>query len=88
MNQSDNIPPKRRILVRAKPTPTLQNRLKRVRIDTGFSQEGFARVIGVSGASYKLYETGKRDLPLSALLRILEIYEFDANWLLLGIGEG
>jgi transcriptional regulator with XRE-family HTH domain len=77
----------RKIIVQPERNPTLQQRLKRVRVDTGFSQEGFARVLEVSTASYKLYETGKRDLPLASVLRILEIYELDANWFLLGIGE-
>ena len=78
----------RKIISQREPKPSLIQRLKRVRIDTGFSQEGFARVIEVSTASYKLYETGKRDLPLASVLRILEIYELDANWFLLGIGDG
>lgn len=82
-----NKPPARKIIGQPAQIPTLQHRLKRVRVDTGFSQEGFARVLEVSTASYKLYETGKRDLPLSCVLRILKIYELDANWFLLGIGE-
>ena len=77
----------RKIIEQPAQKPTIQQRLKRVRIDTGFSQEGFARVLEVSTASYKLYETGKRDLPLACVLRILEIYELDANWFLLGIGD-
>ena len=80
-------PQARKIIAQPEQKPSLIQRLKRVRIDTGFSQEGFARVLGVSTASYKLYETGKRDLPLASVLRILEIYELDANWFLLGIGE-
>jgi len=81
-------PQARKILSHRQPKPTLQQRLKRVRVEAGFSQEGFARVIQVSTASYKMYETGKRDLPLASVLRILEIYELDANWFLLGIGDG
>ena len=77
----------RKIIPIKESTPTIQQRLRRVRVDTGFSQEGFARVLKVSPASYKLYETGKRDLPLATVLRLLEIYELDANWFLLGVGE-
>ena len=69
-------PQARKILAHLQPKPTLQQRLKRVRVETGFSQEGFARVIKVSTASYKMYETGKRDIPLASVLRILEIYSF------------
>lgn len=71
-----------------KPKNTIPARLRRVRVHmAGVNQHYFAQLLGVSFASYRLYESGTRDLPISAAVRVCEIYDLSADWFLLGKGE-
>lgn len=76
------------IVKAAKPKNTIEARLRRVRVQiAGVNKEYFAKLLGVSFASYRLYEAGTRDLPLAAAIRVCEIYDLSADWFLLGKGE-
>lgn len=64
---------------------TLGQRLAQVR--GGLSQQEFADRIGVSRNTLVRYENNRRVPDATTLQRIIEDYEVDANWLLLGVGE-
>ena len=66
---------------------TLPTRLLEVRKAAGISQAKCAAKLGVSDKSYKLYELGRREIPVSALIAFAEELEVDATWLLTGIGN-
>lgn len=48
------------------------------------SQEGFARLFGMSYASYRLYETDKGQMPLAVAVKIWEVYGLDPHWFFSG----
>lgn len=56
---------------------TLEEISKRIhdkRIQTGLTQEGFAKLIGASGQSVYLWESGKRYPHLSYVLRMSYVF--------------
>jgi transcriptional regulator with XRE-family HTH domain len=61
-------------------------RLKRVRLVHELTQLEFTSILGVSARSYKNYELGDRELPISLAASVCAAFSIDANWLLLGIG--
>lgn len=65
---------------------TLPLRLLEVRKSAGISQAKCAARIEVSDRSYKLYELGKREIPLSVLFRFSEAMKTDVVWLMTGQG--
>jgi transcriptional regulator with XRE-family HTH domain len=55
-----------------------------IRAATGLNQTEFCEQFGVSRGTYKNYERGAVDPPISLVAKICEKYEANANWLLLG----
>jgi DNA-binding XRE family transcriptional regulator len=63
---------------------TLGMRLHEVRSRLGYPQSKVAAAIGIADRSYKNYEAGKRELPLSTAIAFCEAFRVDLQWLLLG----
>lgn len=66
-------------------------RLREIRVSTGLSQSEFAEFLGTSFRSYRAYETGDREITSALVLKIEEMPNVPAGWLLAGenldIGE-
>lgn len=64
---------------------TVGDRIKTVR--GGVSQVDFAKKYGLNRNTLARYENGTNDPSASFLKALIEDFELDANWLLLGEGE-
>jgi len=64
----------------------IHERLAQVRKDTKLTQVAFAKNLRVSRAAYLSYELGERLLPSSLILKLIEEYSINADWLLSGQG--
>ena len=60
------------------------DRVRRLRRAAGQTQEEFSETIGISLRSLKGYETGARELPTSAILRLCALSSVSPSWILLG----
>lgn len=63
---------------------TSNQRLKDLRLARGFSQEDFAKKIGISLSGYQLMEQGKRDISTKMLAAIKKEFEISSDWILYG----
>jgi transcriptional regulator with XRE-family HTH domain len=61
-------------------------RVRKLRIHLGLSENKFAQSIGVSQTSYNRYEKGIGKLDQDAICEILRNYKIDSNWLFFGEG--
>lgn len=59
-------------------------RLKELRKSKNFTQEQLASKLNLSVTAYINYETGKRDIPLTVIMKLSKIIGLDYNWLLTG----
>lgn len=57
-------------------------RLKQARRFNGFSAANVAAHLGIARSSLSLYEAGKRDIRLTVLLAMVDLYRVDVCWLL------
>nr|WP_324752717.1 helix-turn-helix transcriptional regulator [Roseovarius sp. Pro17] len=48
------------------------------------SQAAMAEALGVSPRAYHSYEKGKRGIPVEALVAMIERFDIDISWLLMG----
>lgn len=60
------------------------DRVRRLRKAAGQTQEEFAETTGISLRSLKGYETGARELPTSAIMRLCELSSVTPSWILMG----
>jgi transcriptional regulator with XRE-family HTH domain len=63
---------------------SIGKRIVEIRKTTGLNQTDFAELFGSSRGTYKNYERGAVDPPVSLVMKICEKYGINANWLLLG----
>lgn len=62
---------------------TFSQRLKKAREAAGYaSAQSFAGVLGLEPHAYRKYERGNSEPTLETLVRICELLEIDANYLL------
>lgn len=62
---------------------TFAQRLKAAREDAGYeSAQGFAGVLGLEPHTYRKYERAQSEPTLETLVRICELLNVDANYLL------
>lgn len=62
---------------------TFSQRLKQARETAGYeSAQRFAGVLNVEPHAYRMYERGQREPPFETLVRICELLNVDANFLL------
>lgn len=66
---------------------TLQDRLKKIRLDAGLRQPEFAKRVGLSSKTLSNYETGHDNPGVGRLFLIAETFNVNTNWLLKGEGE-
>ncbi len=52
----------------------VKNNIKEYRVKNGYTQEQLARIIGVSGNTVSLYETGSFDPSLKVICRMLDTF--------------
>jgi transcriptional regulator with XRE-family HTH domain len=50
-------------------------RVRLWRVKRHLSQEGLARAVGVNQASISNYEAGRRDVPVSTMIRIADVLQ-------------
>lgn len=62
-------------------------RLKKVRKETGLTQEEFATAIGVTRSPIAAAESGKSKLQPLAIRKICELYNINEKWLQTGEGS-
>ena len=57
-------------------------RLRDLREDHDFTQEKVAEYLGMKQAQYSRYERGLRDLPTDVLIRLAQLYNTSADYIL------
>lgn len=67
-------------------TEEIAERIVAAREKKGLSQENAAQQLGINKYEYQDYESGKIDIPVSAILRIASLYEVEVAALLTGEG--
>lgn len=60
------------------------SRLKKERELLGLSQEEMAYRLGISDRQYRRYENGISEMPLDRFFQLLEIFNIDINYLMVG----
>lgn len=60
----------------------LGSRLKKAREKKGFSQKDVAKWLGITGSSLSNYERGDRDPDTTILVRLADLYDVSADYLL------
>lgn len=61
-------------------------RVKRIREAMKYSENRFAKSIGVPQTSYYRFERGEGQIYADAIVEIVRLYNIDPEWLLLGVG--
>lgn len=62
-------------------------RLVEVRKATDLTQAAFAAKLDISPRAYTSYELGERDLPLAVAIKLHQLFNVSADWLLFGEGN-
>ena len=57
-------------------------RLKLLRKKNKLTQAELSKILGISQASYSLYETGKQDLTISLLLKLSRYYKTSPDYII------
>ena len=56
-------------------------RLKDLREDNDLKQSDIAQILNMSQQQYSLYETGKRELPMSMFIILAKIYNVSLDYM-------
>lgn len=57
-------------------------RLYDLRTDHDLRQEDVAKILNISGQAYGMYENGKRNLPIEALVTLCKFYNVSSDYIL------
>lgn len=57
-------------------------RLRDLREDNDYNQEQVAKVLEITRQQYQLYESGKRELKISHLIKLCKFYNVSADYVL------
>lgn len=57
-------------------------RLKKLRLEAGLTQQQLADQLSIRQNTYSQYESGQRQLPLDALVRLAKLYNVSVDYLL------
>ncbi|MBO5020501.1 MAG: helix-turn-helix transcriptional regulator [Clostridia bacterium] len=60
----------------------MEMRLRELREDRDFTQSDIAQVLNCKQNTYQQYESGKRQIPLEALIKLCEFYGVSADYIL------
>lgn len=64
---------------------TMGDRIKRLRVARGYTQEAFGRLVGVTKSAVSQWEDGSsKNVKLGTFVRVLEVLHTDANYLIWG----
>lgn len=62
----------------------LGDRLKKIRVNNGYSRDQLAELLGVSRASIQNYENGERSPNADYLIQFYKFFGINLHWLLTG----
>lgn len=57
-------------------------RLKDIREDRDLTQEEIAEILNVKQNTYQQYESGKRQIPIEALIKLAKYYNLSIDYIL------
>lgn len=57
-------------------------RLKDLREDNDYTQTQIAKILFITQQQYSLYEKGIREIPVSMLIKLAELYQVSVDYLL------
>lgn len=60
----------------------LMLRLKEIRVEKGINQQVVAEFLSVRQNTYSQYESGQRQIPLEALIKLAEFYDVSVDYIL------
>jgi len=64
---------------------TMGDRIKRLRVARGYTQEAFGQLVGVTKSAVSQWEDGSsKNVKLETFVRVLEVLHTDANYLIWG----
>ena len=66
---------------------SIHERIKKIRVDAGDSQDAFAKKIGLTHSAVSLYENGNRAVTEPTIKLICSAYNVSYDWLKTGNGE-
>lgn len=65
---------------------TIPQKLKKARLEAGYTQKQISELLGIPQNSVCRYETGEREPDLETLSKLIDFYEVSADWIL-GTGK-
>lgn len=65
----------------------IHEKIKMIREKSGLKQPEFAEKFEIKYGTYQTYETGKSEIKLKHIKKIIDEYNINANWLLNDRGE-
>ncbi len=66
----------------------IRDKVKKIRLANGYTQEEMAILCGVDRSTYTYYETGKCEIPVKALLVASSAFGISVEWFLSSDEEG
>ena len=57
-------------------------RIRDLREDNDYTQSYVAKILGKTQQQYSLYESGRRDIPTTALLALADLYNTTTDYIL------
>ena len=61
---------------------TYYRRIRDLREDNDYTQSYVAKILGITQQQYSLYESGRRDIPTTALLALADLYNTTTDYIL------
>lgn len=61
---------------------TFPQKLKKARIDAGYTQKQIAEITQIPQNTLSRYETGEREPDIENLCKLIDFYEVSADWIL------
>ena len=62
--------------------PVQKNRIRELREDNDLTQKYIASLLSVAQNTYSNYESGKREIPISQMIRLADYYKVNMDYLL------
>ena len=59
----------------------LYERIKRVRLENGLTQQQVAQALGLNSVTYLRYEKGQRQMPLELLPKLADLFDVTLDYL-------
>lgn len=65
----------------------MHTRVEEVRLNLGLSKKDFSEKLAITEQAYSNYSKGKRIIPTDVILKIKQLFNVSADWLLTGEEE-